>query len=94
MLEPAPTDAPKIKNLARTALTMLTSDDLIRESKCHDFETSTAVIDMPPACAKVDDVGTDANVAPLARAPLPEGPLDIAIGDWDDLFAPSRQGSG
>lgn len=48
----------------------------------HSPDDANAVmIDTLHACPKLDDVGADVHVDPLAG-----GPSNIDIGDWDELF--------
>jgi len=63
------------------------SAHLIPEPKSRGSEASTAETHMARASAKIDDVGSDANVAPLERPALQGLASDVAIGDWDDLLS-------
>lgn len=85
MIRLASSPTPHFRNLVDTALTMLRSESFRRVSMRHDPEASTAAIDMPRACAKVDDVDTTPTTPP-AHVQLSGQPSHIDIEDWDDLY--------
>lgn len=91
MIRLASAPTPNLKLLARSALTMLSSPPLMKESKCELPATSAAALDVLRDWAKGDGQGTDGvHLGPiLERQPEPETPdhpLDVAVADWDILF--------
>jgi len=91
MIRLASSPTPNLKLLARSALTMLSSPELMKESRCELPATSAAALDVLRDWAKGEGEGThDAHLAsPLERqleALTPDHPLDIAVTDWDVLF--------
>ena len=91
MIRLASPPAPNIRLLARSALTMLSSPELMKESRCELPATSAAALDVLRDWAKGDGGGTDdVRLASLPERQLealtPDHPLDIAIADWDALF--------
>lgn len=91
MIRLASSPAPNLKLLARSALTMLSSPELMKESRCELPATSAAALDVLRDWAKGDgESREDAGLAsPLERqiqALTPDHPLDIAVADWDALF--------
>jgi hypothetical protein len=91
MIRLASAPAPNLKLLARSALTMLSSPELMKESRCELPVTSAAALDVLRDWAKGDGEGTDdAHLASPREKPIealtPDHPLDIAIADWDVLF--------
>ncbi|WP_457278643.1 hypothetical protein [Polaromonas sp. P5_D5] len=91
MIRLASSPPPNIRLLARSALTMLSSPELMKESRCELPATSAAALDVLRDWAKGG--GEDADDAHLASLPerqlealTPDHPLDIAIADWDALF--------
>lgn len=91
MIRLASSPPPNIRLLARSALTMLSSPELMKESRCELPATSAAALDVLRDWAKGDGEGADdAHFASLPERQLealtPDHPLDIAIADWDVLF--------
>lgn len=83
--------APKLKLLARSALTMLSSPQLMKESNCELPATSAAALDILREWAKGGGEGADDAIPASAferqLEPLkPDHPLDITVADWDVLF--------
>ena len=91
MIRLASAPAPKLRLLARSALTMLSSPQLMKESNCELPATSAAALDILRDWAKGDGEGAGdghAGFLPEKQSePLkPDHPLDIAVADWDVLF--------
>ena len=91
MIRLASAPAPNLKLLARSALTMLSSSQLMKESNCELPATSAAALDVLRDWAKGDGEGPDdAHLGSILEKQLeplkPDHPLDIAIADWDVLF--------
>lgn len=88
MIRLASSPAPNMKLLARSALTMLSSPELMKASNSRLTETSDAALDALRDWAKGNgndiDIRPSDAVAPAALAP--DQPLEIAIKDWDILF--------
>lgn len=95
MIRLASAPAPNLKLLARSALTMLSSPELLKESRCELPASSAAALDVLRDWAKAGGEGADdAALASLPERQLealtPDHPLDIAISDWDVLFRAVR----
>lgn len=89
MIRLASSPAPNMKLLARSALTMLSSPELMKASNSRLSETSDAALDALRDWAKGNGDDIDARPASDAVAPAafaPDQPLEIAIKDWDVLF--------
>ncbi|WP_411886200.1 hypothetical protein [Polaromonas sp. YR568] len=91
MIRLASAPAPNLKLLARSALTMLSSSRLMKESNCQLPATSAAALDVLRDWAKGSAEGPDrAHPGPILERQLeaqaPDHPLDIAVADWDILF--------
>jgi hypothetical protein len=91
MIRLASAPAPNLKLLARSALTMLSSSELMKESRCELPATSAAALDVLRDWAKGSGEGTDdVHLGPIVERQLepqtPDHPLDIAVADWDILF--------
>lgn len=91
MIRPASAPAPNLRLLARSALTMLSSSRLMKESHCELPATSAAALDVLRDWAKGDGQGADSvHIGPLverqAEPQTPDHPLDVAVADWDILF--------
>lgn len=91
MIRLASSPAPNLKLLARSALTMLSSSQLMKESNCELPATSAAALDVLRDWAKGGGEGTDEiRLGPILERQLepqtPDHPLDIAVADWDVLF--------
>jgi hypothetical protein len=89
MIRLASSPTPNLKLLARSALTMLSSPELMKASNSRLSETSDAALDALRDWAKGDghviDIPPASGAAPLA-ALASDHPLEIAIKDWDVLF--------
>lgn len=91
MIRLASAPAPNLKLLARSALTMLSSSQLMKESNCELPATSAAALDVLRDWAKGRGEGLDdAHLGPILERQLepqvPDHPLDITVADWDVLF--------
>ena len=89
MIRLASSPAPNIKVLARSALTMLSSPELMKVSNSRLPETSAAALDVLRDWAKGESDEIDirsASGATVLAAFAPDRPLEIAIKDWDVLF--------
>lgn len=88
MFRPASIHAPQGKSPAHAALTMANAEDFLQGSKSHPTEARKGASNSPWVCAKFDEIGISARVAPvaLARTPLPGLTPDIAVEDWGDLM--------
>jgi hypothetical protein len=91
MIRLASAPAPNLQLLARSALTMLSSSQLMKESNCELPANSAAALDVLRDWAKGDGEGPDdAHLGSILEKQLeplkPDHPLDIAIADWDVLF--------
>ncbi|WP_092007616.1 hypothetical protein [Polaromonas sp. OV174] len=76
------THDPTFKNQSQSTLKRLSSEAFFHESKHHAPEAGMAETVRAQDHAFVDTT----QVGPLARLPPPSHPLNIAIGDWDELF--------
>ena len=89
MIRLASSPEPNMKLLARSALTMLSSPELMKVSNSRLPESSAAALDVLRGWAKGDgddiDIRSGSGASPLA-AFAPDRPLEIAIKDWDVLF--------
>lgn len=95
MIRLASAPAPSLKLLARSALTMLGSPELLKESRCELPAGSAAALDVLRDWAKGDGEGADdIHLASLPERQLealaPDHPMDIAVIDWDVLFRAVR----
>lgn len=91
MIRLASAPTPNLKLLARSALTMLSSPELMKESRCELPATSDAALDVLRDWAKGDgEDPEDARSGYLLEKQfeplIPDHPLDIAVADWDVLF--------
>lgn len=89
MIRLASSHPPNIKLLARSALTMLSSPELMNAANSRLPESSDAALDVLRDWAKGD--GDDIDIRPASGAAAlaafaPDRPLEIAIKDWDVLF--------
>lgn len=91
MIRLASAPTPNLTLLARSVPTLLSSPELLKESRCGLPAGSPAALDVLRGWAKAGGEGADdAHLASLPerqhQALAPDRPLDIAIADWDVLF--------
>lgn len=89
MIRLASSPEPNMKLLARSALTMLSSPELMKAANSRLPEASDAVLNVLRDWAKGDGDSIDIRPASAASAPVvsaPDRPLEIAIEDWNALF--------
>jgi hypothetical protein len=87
MIRLASAPAPNLKLLARSALTMLSSPQLMKESRCELPATGAAALDVLRDWAKgTDDAHLGLRTEAMLETLTPDHPLQIAITDWDVLF--------
>lgn len=89
MIRLASSPEPNMKLLARSALTMLSSPELMKASNSRLSENSDAALDALRDWAEGD--GRVIDIPPASGAAPPaafasDHPLEIAIKDWDVLF--------
>ena len=84
MIQLATPATPKVENLARAVLTMLTSADMSQESRRE--QPRDELDGSGPTGRDADYFVSDANLAQLAGETLAGRSLSIAVGDWDALF--------
>lgn len=92
MIRLASSNEPNMKLLARSALTILSSPELMKTSRSRLPEASGAALDVLRDWAKADGDSIDIRPASVASAisaltvSAPDRPLEIAIEDWNVLF--------
>jgi diguanylate cyclase (GGDEF)-like protein len=88
MIRSETSDELPVQRLARARATPLSTQDPVPQPSIQSSVVVLAVPDTAPGSAARDGERASAGHAwaPGAMPALPELPLDVAFGDWDDLF--------